>query len=517
MMRSMGMMKKMMMSPKRIYLHLCLCLWQCILLAVISREMLFVRAEIETEHHAVIVSCVGDSITFGLNKRYSLVDTYPAYLQTLFSANNATIHWVVKNFGLSGATATSSPLSSLPYQTSEQYAQAMSSQPDVVVMMLGTNDFGHRISMEDFTAGYRSIFLSLAQLPTRPRMYIALPPWVPERRRAIQFKRLDEYLAATRDLIYAQNVSNIQNPAEVGIIDVHSLFVNHPELFYDGLHPTPTGYKMIADLVYKSLLPSVDSINTKSRAPKGSAGTEASGSIIIHSSPTTTTTTAAAAAANSSARYIRVACVGDSITDGPPHAKVGTSEDSYPVQLRRILSSSSSKLTFMVQNFGRKGAEASSASELAYQNTPHYSAAMASAPNIVVIMLGTNDMIRHRPIDAFQYSYRGLIQSFTYLPTKPRIILMLPPFIGDVTQLQARLQITPATGVPSEEQDKFHRIIQAITHSFKQNFILIDLYQEFKKNASSLLLPDNLHPSPDGYHFIAKTLSDAILKLSGQS
>ncbi|MCF0197150.1 MAG: SGNH/GDSL hydrolase family protein, partial [Bacteroidaceae bacterium] len=82
---------------------------------------------------------------------------------------------------------------------------------------------------------------------------------------------------------------------------------------------------------------------------------------------------------------IRVACVGNSITEG-----VGASSGSmnYPSQMASGLGSG-----YEVKNFGISGSTMSMSADAPYMTHTRgrYEAALAYKPNIVIIKLGTND------------------------------------------------------------------------------------------------------------------------------
>ncbi len=65
-----------------------------------------------------------------------------------------------------------------PYKYSEAYTCAAQSKPEVAVVMLGTNDAdltlqrGSDVLSQDF----EMLIKSLQSLPTKPRIWVALPP-----------------------------------------------------------------------------------------------------------------------------------------------------------------------------------------------------------------------------------------------------------------------------------------------------------------------------------------------------
>lgn len=116
---------------------------------------------------------------------------------------------------------------------------------------------------------------------------------------------------------------------------------------------------------------------------------------------------------------IVVACVGDSLTaEGshgrpPPHM-------AYPDQLQGLLGPG-----YKVENFGHGGGTVLKKGDFTYWKKKEYPRALASRPNIVVIMLGTNDSKPQNWVygDEYVSDYRDLIESFQALDTHPRIYL----------------------------------------------------------------------------------------------
>jgi len=120
----------------------------------------------------VRISCVGDSLTYGsgvLKTRDT--DAYPAQLQIKMGTDH-----LVSNFGLRNATASAS--GDLPYVESEEYQQSLKSKPDIVVLMLGTNDTKtYNWNASDYEAGLKELVESYQQLDTKPTVYLMRSPY----------------------------------------------------------------------------------------------------------------------------------------------------------------------------------------------------------------------------------------------------------------------------------------------------------------------------------------------------
>jgi len=113
-------------------------------------------------------------------------------------------------------------------------------------------------------------------------------------------------------------------------------------------------------------------------------------------------------------------CVGDSITAG----------DGYPTRLQGLLGTN-----YLVQNYGLSGTTLLKQGDKPYWDTSYYALShgqsSATAPNIVIIMLGSNDSKPWNWVYGTNYisDYLDLIATYVtnqYLPN-PRILICTPP------------------------------------------------------------------------------------------
>jgi acyl-CoA thioesterase-1 len=188
------------------------------------------------------VACVGDSITFG----YGFPDeSYPTVLQSILGSD----HFQVHNFGVSGTTISSKHRAS--YRAQKEFQGAKGSSPDIVIVMLGTNDgqFGYwdpKVNTQaDLENEFESLLTEITSLDPQPIVIAAIPPplYLPRLARA---EVINEIVPAA-----IQSVATKLNLGKC--IDVHGLFggknLSKPEWIQDGCHPNAAGYSEIAKLV----------------------------------------------------------------------------------------------------------------------------------------------------------------------------------------------------------------------------------------------------------------------------
>lgn len=184
------------------------------------------------------VACVGASITQGRGATPG--HGYTDDLQAMLGPK-----WAVSNFGVSGATMMR--VGTHPYWNEKACQAAHDLQPDVVVILLGSNDtkpsvWPHR---DQYPADARAFIESFKTLPSHPRVYLCrLPPVIEPGNYGINPAHLREELPMIDAVAKAENIDEI---------DVYTALLPHPDLFPDHVHPNNAGASIIAQTVKQAM------------------------------------------------------------------------------------------------------------------------------------------------------------------------------------------------------------------------------------------------------------------------
>ena len=190
----------------------------------------------------VRVACIGDSITWGFTLLNPRKQAYPALLQEKLGPE-----YQVRNFGHNDASARYD--ADTPYVRHREYRQSLEWNPDVVLLMLGTNDTKRRNwDPEVFHSDYVRLVESYQTLPSKPRVVLIAP---------IRIFRL----AGLPPMgLYPETLEEGVRPAirdialEMGLefIDLQGLFTDSSYMM-DGIHPQRTGARIIAEAIYSAI------------------------------------------------------------------------------------------------------------------------------------------------------------------------------------------------------------------------------------------------------------------------
>lgn len=203
-------------------------------------------------------------------------------------------------------------------------------------------------------------------------------------------------------------------------------------------------------------------------------------------------TVSALSSSTVSAAPIRVACLGDSITEG--YGTGDPAHKSYPAQLAVLLGDA-----YDTRNFGVGGATLLDIGDKPYRSLPAFAQACAFNPDIIVIGLGTNDSKpynwQHR--DRFVANYVSLIRQLRELPTRPRIFICQP------------MPAWPPSGwsiSPDVIERELPPMIADLARA--EHVGVIDLFTPMRDHHD--FTPDHVHPDARGANAIARIVAAAI-------
>lgn len=185
------------------------------------------------------LACVGDSITAGVGAGKGR--SWPDQVRGMLGEK-----WNVKNFGVSATTLMNS--GDKPYQKVGAFKAAKDFNPDVVVIVLGTNDTkpqNWKNFKKDFEADYKDMVKQFAETPGKPRIFICYPPYVG--------KKGNYGINEPNVLEEIPVVKKVAEDMNLGVIDVHGALKGKDGLFPDNVHPNAEGAQIIAAAVFKVL------------------------------------------------------------------------------------------------------------------------------------------------------------------------------------------------------------------------------------------------------------------------
>ena len=208
---------------------------------------------------------------------------------------------------------------------------------------------------------------------------------------------------------------------------------------------------------------------------------------------------------------IKVACIGNSITDG--HGIDFAPANGYPAQLQKLLGND-----YWVKNFGVSARTMLNKGDYPYMNEMAWKDALAFKPDIVIIKLGTNDS---KP-ENWQYNAE-FKQDLQQMITTLRPDLLKPAKKGKKNKKQVIKnegpQIFLCTPIPAFKSswnindgiitNNIIPIQQQVAQEY--NLQVIDLHSLFG-DGKDTMLGDGIHPNGKGAQKMAQIIADAIKK-----
>ena len=186
----------------------------------------------QSNANPIRVACVGDSITLGT--------AYPEQLAGALGSN-----YSVRNFGVGKATVLFN--SDKPYTNQSAFPEAKKFLPNIVVIMLGTNDAYpiYEQYTANFIGDYTMLIGEFQALSSKPKILIVLPPPI-----------FNDSLGPSNtnlknDII--PRIEQVGQSLDLQTVDIYSALINHPEFFPDGVHPNNEGSQLIALKIYDAI------------------------------------------------------------------------------------------------------------------------------------------------------------------------------------------------------------------------------------------------------------------------
>ena len=191
---------------------------------------------------------------------------------------------------------------------------------------------------------------------------------------------------------------------------------------------------------------------------------------------------------------VRVACIGNSITDG--FGIDMATQQGYPARLQRLLGNG-----YHVKNFGVSGRTMLNKGDLPYQNELAWRDALAFRPDIVIIKLGTNDS---KP-ENWQYNkgftddLQLMVDALKANKNNPRIILCTPiPAFKPTWNINDSVIVNGITPI-------IYKVAK------KNKLQVIDLHTLYA-NDGDKMLNDAIHPDAKGALRMAEIIAEQLKK-----
>ena len=220
--------------------------WRNLLVGALALTLVFVPADARRKPKVepkIKVSCVGNSITYGMRLDDRERESYPVQLQEMLGDR-----YEVGNFGKSGATLLRH--GHRPYFEQEEFRQAMAFAGDIVVIHLGINDTDPRNwphFQDEFVGDYLALIDSLRSVNPRARFLIA--------RMTPIGSHHSRFISGTKTWHgqIQEAIETVAHAAGAELIDFYEPLYHYPWMFPDAVHPNAEGAGILAKTVYQGI------------------------------------------------------------------------------------------------------------------------------------------------------------------------------------------------------------------------------------------------------------------------
>lgn len=206
---------------------------------ILLLALLYSMPVFATPAKPVKIACLGASICAGARLAHPETQSYPAQLGQLLGAG-----YQVTNYGVSSTTLLKK--GDHPYWNTQQYKDALASEPDIVLIDLGGNDskLVNRVHLDEYETDYKEMIRAFQSLPTHPRILLLLPivSFVPDTTQIWDPVIKDRILPKVRQVAFETALE---------AVNLNALFIGKPALLPDGIHPELEGTTMMAKTLYE--------------------------------------------------------------------------------------------------------------------------------------------------------------------------------------------------------------------------------------------------------------------------
>lgn len=192
------------------------------------------------------VACVGDSITYGALIPNWFCYNFPHQLQKM-----AGKKYCVRNYGMSDRTGMDT--GNHPYRKELRYKRSLRFQPDIVLLMFGTNDSKpvNWLGREEFHRQYKKLVESYLNLKSRPQVILLCPP-EPYHTTGETGDRYSFDIRGSVIKEIGKEITAIAEELQIHSVDMYEFTENHEEWFLpDGIHPNAVGAEQMAGHLFK--------------------------------------------------------------------------------------------------------------------------------------------------------------------------------------------------------------------------------------------------------------------------
>jgi len=196
------------------------------------------------------IACVGDSITAGFTSSNPAVYSYPSQLQNLLGDG-----YVVGNYGKTGYTLMKNVNKS--YWGTTEHTNSLNSNPDIVILMLGTNDSkaANWAEKDHFLSDLKEMIQDYQKLSSQPTVYVCTSPRMRQAYENMETKTGLDNAVINNEIVPLQKQAVEETPG-CRLIDVNAFsqegFADSD--FNDYCHPTNDGYQKLAKFIYDELI-----------------------------------------------------------------------------------------------------------------------------------------------------------------------------------------------------------------------------------------------------------------------